>query len=170
MKGVTVKLVMPESFHGDDSGKGRKMKKTLKMMVQCIKQFLNCEQPRTKTETLVNPGTIVQDAKMIGNQMKIKNLKTNVSMKDNYLEHFLDQMHSSFTEVAGYIKKQDALDQFVSMLPENLFSPAWRVAGLDLYSDTLVKILHVILLSFARQDAVSNQIKKNSPEHDILIA
>ncbi|KAG6859022.1 hypothetical protein C0991_001478, partial [Blastosporella zonata] len=82
-------------------------------------------------------------------------------------------MHASYAKISGYAKKQDALDQFILTLPENLFSPVWRIPGLDPHSDTPVEILHIVLLGFVKyfwRDVVSNQVKKNSFEYNILIA
>ncbi|KAG6806750.1 hypothetical protein H0H92_010138, partial [Tricholoma furcatifolium] len=130
-------------------------------------------EPRRRAEMLENLHTIVHDAKTVGNQTKIKVFKTSIGVKDNFLEHFLELIKSSYAKITGYERKQDALDRCMAGLPEDLFSPVWRIAGLDPHSDTPVEILHVILLGFVKyfwRDAVTNQIKKNSPGADTLIA
>ncbi|KAG6835924.1 hypothetical protein H0H93_013289 [Arthromyces matolae] len=153
--------------------KGRKKaNETLHSMVERVKRFLKRGEPRTKRQTLNNLQTMARDAKIVGNQTKIKMFKTSIGIKDNFLEHFMGRMQSSYAKITGHAKKQDTLERFLTTLPEDLFSPVWRIAGLDPHSDTPVEILHVILLGFVKyfwRDVVQNQIKKNSPEQDTLI-
>ncbi|KAG6819617.1 hypothetical protein H0H93_010245 [Arthromyces matolae] len=155
------------------NGKTGKKKESLNAMFQRVTRFLTRAEPRTKKETTAHLGTILRDARIVGNQTKIKMYKTNTGVKDNFLEHFIDRMQSSYSKITGYLRKQQALDDFITNLPEDPFSPVWRIPGLDPHCDTPVEILHVILLGFVKyfwRDAVTNQVKKNTPQYGILIA
>ncbi|KAG6863719.1 hypothetical protein C0991_003716, partial [Blastosporella zonata] len=145
-------------------GKGKKRKESLNGMAERIKRFLTRGEPRMKADTIQVLQSMRADAQLIGNQTKIKICKTQTGIKDNFLDHFIARMNSSYAKVAGHVKKQDALDTFITSLPAELFSPIWQVAGLNPHSDTPVEILHVILLGFVKyfwRDVTQNQIKKN---------
>ena len=69
------------------------------------------------------------NAKIVGNQTRIKNEKTKTGIKDTYLDHFTSQMFSSYKKINGATAKQAALTNFLSTLPDNVYSPVWRIQG-----------------------------------------
>ena len=69
-------------------------------------------------------------ASSIGNQTKIKSKKISTGLKDTYLDYFLDGMAESYKKKHGSSSKQQALDEFVQGLPENVYSPVWHIKGM----------------------------------------
>lgn len=135
--------------------------------------------------------SLFESAKSVGNQSKIKAKKTETGVKDTYLDHFLDAMASSYANITGRDRKQEALAHFLTSLPSNVTSPVWKIlgicsppffpivhsttsfTGLNPHSDTPIEILHVILLGFVKylwRDVVQNQIKKKNTNLEVLIA
>jgi hypothetical protein len=127
----------------------------------------------------------------IGNQTRIKDLKTSTGIKDTYLDFFLDRMFTSYKKKRGITEKKKALDELVASLPECILSPVWRIngnvsyfiivldnhllcflfIGVDPHSDTPVEILHTILLGFVKyfwRDVVQNQLKNNMLKKELL--
>ena len=76
-------------------------------------------------------------------------LRTQYRIKDCYMEtfvqHALDKLAN--TSVAKD-QRQKTLTVLRAELLTNIFSPVWRLSGLDLHSDMHVEILHVVLLGF----------------------
>jgi hypothetical protein len=68
-------------------------------------------------------------AKTVGNMTHIKIRKTETGVKDNMLEHFLNKLSASYSKARGVTKKQEALDEFLECIPENPYSPVWRIRG-----------------------------------------
>ncbi|KIN97487.1 hypothetical protein M404DRAFT_160322, partial [Pisolithus tinctorius Marx 270] len=68
-------------------------------------------------------------ASTIGNQTKIKEKMTSTGLKDTYLEYFINGMAASCKRQQGSSSKQEALDVFIKGLPENVYSPVWRIKG-----------------------------------------
>lgn len=66
---------------------------------------------------------------LVGNQTKIKQKKTSSGLKDTYLDHFLDYMGRSYKKKCRNETKQQALDECISGLPKNVYSPVWRIKG-----------------------------------------
>lgn len=68
-------------------------------------------------------------ASTVGNQSKIKALKTSSGLKDTYLETFLGRIAGSYSKKRTKQSKQTALDEFMRTLPGNVLSPVWRIKG-----------------------------------------
>lgn len=66
----------------------------------------------------------------VGNQTKVKNLKTATGVKDTYLDHFIDLINDSYKSATGPKAKQTTLSQYTSTLPDNIYSPVWRIKGM----------------------------------------
>ena len=64
-------------------------------------------------------------AATIGNQTKVKAMKTASGLKDTYLDVFIDRMAKSYKNKRGVEQKQRALDEFKQTLPTNIISPVW---------------------------------------------
>jgi hypothetical protein len=69
-------------------------------------------------------------ATRVGQQTKIKTMKTNTGTKDTHLDFFLERMFSAYKTKRGAVEQQKALDEFVASLPEDILSPVWRIKGL----------------------------------------
>lgn len=69
-------------------------------------------------------------ASFVGNQTKIRNMKTSTGLKDRYLDYFLDGMAASYKKKHGNSSKKQALDEFIQELPDNVYSPVWRIKGM----------------------------------------
>ncbi|KAJ3920045.1 hypothetical protein F5877DRAFT_89667 [Lentinula edodes] len=88
-----------------------------------------------------------------------KKIVTQTGVKDTFLERFNQQI------------KQRLVNSFVAEnIPSepNVFSPVWRIKGLDPHQDTPVEILHVILLGFVKyywRDAIA---RLSDPQKEIL--
>jgi hypothetical protein len=67
----------------------------------------------------------------VGNQTKIKDLKTQEGVKDTYLDHFLDKIAGSYKKKQGVVAKRTALEAQYARLPPNVFSPVWRIKGVQ---------------------------------------
>ncbi|KAI6028155.1 hypothetical protein EDC04DRAFT_2605807 [Pisolithus marmoratus] len=136
-----------------------KAKETMADMVAHIKWFVNKEQSIDELKSMFTM------ASSIGNQTKIKNIKTSTGLKDRYLDYFLDEMASSYKKKHGNSSKQQALEEFVQKLPNNVYSPVWHI------KDTPVEVLHTVLLGFVKyfwRDAVNIRIGKNKIKKELL--
>ncbi|KAI5996522.1 hypothetical protein F5J12DRAFT_907093 [Pisolithus orientalis] len=112
-------------------------------------------------------------ASTIGNQTKIKEKMTSTGLKDTYLEYFINGMAASCKRQQGSSSKQEALDVFIKGLPENVYSPVWRIKGLNPHADTPVEVLHTVLLGFVKyfwRDVVNIRVGKNKIKHELLEA
>jgi hypothetical protein len=106
------------------------------------------------------------------NQTKVKMQKTETGIKDRYLDFFLDKMASSYRKNDPKHIQQEALNEHVSKLTHDVYSPVWRIHGLDPHSDTPIDILHVFLLGFVKyfwRDVIDNHLKGNKAKHEALI-
>jgi hypothetical protein len=113
-----------------------------------------------------------ESMKLVGNQTRVKTLKTETGVKDAFLEHFLGGMASSHSGLKAS-KKQAVLNQHILTLDGNVYSPVWRICGLDPHSDTPVKILHDLLLGCIKYfwcDVIQNHLKKDNNKRKTLIA
>jgi hypothetical protein len=137
---------------------------TGKTLLYLIKIYIQVGEAWEKLDMKQYLLSMFESTKTVRNQTRIRSLKTETGIKDNYLEFFLDCMSSSYVKIRNHIDKQEALSNFVQMLPSNVISPIWRIPGLDSHTDTPVKILYVILLGFVKyfwQDVTQNQLKNN---------
>ncbi|KAI6147878.1 hypothetical protein BKA82DRAFT_4329899 [Pisolithus tinctorius] len=144
-----------ESVSGRKKGKG---KETMSGMVSRIKQFL---------KSIIELKSMFTMASTIGNQTKIKEKMSSTGLKDTYLEYFINGMAASCKRQQGSSSKQEALDVFIKGLPENVYSPVWRI------KDTPVEVLHTILLGFVKyfwRDVVNIRVGKNKIKHELLEA
>jgi hypothetical protein len=91
---------------------------------------------RNKSETQANLSNMFESAKFVGNQTKIKSLKTETGVKDTFLDHFLDGMASSYSKIKTRTAKQVELDKHIVGLPDLsvVMSPVWRIQGQDEFS------------------------------------
>lgn len=65
----------------------------------------------------------------VGNQTKIKDLKTSTGTKDTYLEHFIEKLAGLYKNKKGAAAKKSALDAQSARMPTNVLSPVWRIKG-----------------------------------------
>ncbi|KAJ7498183.1 hypothetical protein B0H11DRAFT_2383263 [Mycena galericulata] len=112
-----------------------------------------------------------QMASTVGTKTKVQKMRTASGIKDTYQLVFLEKLFDSYKGKRGKEAKQAALDAQRRSLPENIYSPVWRIEGLDPHQDTPVEILHVILLGFVKylwRDLVQNQLKNNAEQKKLL--
>ncbi|KAF9254614.1 hypothetical protein L218DRAFT_885911, partial [Marasmius fiardii PR-910] len=70
-----------------------------------------------------------------------------------------------------YDKHDEAIRSCVSTFPEDISSPVWHLKELDPHCDTLVEILHVMVLGFIKylwRDAVEIQLKGKEVQLSVL--
>ncbi|KIJ60407.1 hypothetical protein HYDPIDRAFT_177473 [Hydnomerulius pinastri MD-312] len=147
---------------GDGSAQGRRMRKRAKESMSDMVERIKCF---VKLKSMFEMGSLV------GNQTKIKEKKTSSGLKDTYLDHFLDYMGMSYKKKRGNEAKQQALDECISGLPKNVYSPVWRIKGLNPHMDTPVEVLHTILLGFVKyfwRDAVNVRVGKDKLKRELL--
>lgn len=86
-------------------------------------------EPQKQEQSITELKSMFTMASSIGNQSKIKEKKTATGLKDTYLKYFLEEMAASYKKKHGGNSKQQALDEFIQGLPENVYSPVWRIKG-----------------------------------------
>ncbi|KAI6144100.1 hypothetical protein BKA82DRAFT_4331110 [Pisolithus tinctorius] len=159
-----------ESVSGRKKGKG---KETMSGMVSRIKRFLKIGEPHQREQSIIELKSMFTMAATIGNQTKIKEKMTSTGLKDTYLEYFINGMAASCKRQQGSSSKQEALDVFIKGLPENVYSPVWRIKGLNPHADTPVEVLHTVLLGFVKyfwRDVVNIRVGKNKIKCELLEA
>ncbi|KAH8103883.1 hypothetical protein BXZ70DRAFT_888343 [Cristinia sonorae] len=161
----------------DSNGSGRTKKKKLETMAEMktrITNFLNIGSLREKEDSMVKLRSLFTMAKATGNQQRIKSDKTKFGLKDTFLEHFLNRLVLAAKGKKTVATRQAALDACSATFPDNeskMFSPVWRIKGLDPHTDTPVEILHVVLLGFVKyfwRDVIQNQLKNNDAKKALL--
>ena len=85
---------------------------------------------RTKEETQATLKSLFDQSKSVGNQTKIKAIKTEKGVKDTYQQHFLDALHQSYKRLRGTASKTAALKEKLKDMRENPTSPVWRISGM----------------------------------------
>ncbi|KAI6028188.1 hypothetical protein EDC04DRAFT_2869143 [Pisolithus marmoratus] len=156
-----------------------KAKETMADMVAHIKWFVNVGEPHQKEQSIDELKSMFTMASSIGNQTKIKNIKTSTGLKDRYLDYFLDGMASSYKKKHGNSSKQQALEEFPCVAYQRYvkFSSCTKkkiklkLTGLNPHSDTPVEVLHTVLLGFVKyfwRDAVNIRIGKNKIKKELL--
>ncbi|KAI5998470.1 hypothetical protein EDC04DRAFT_2976335 [Pisolithus marmoratus] len=148
-----------------------KAKGTMADMVACIKWFVNVGEPCQKEQSIDELKSMFTMASSIGNQTKIKNIKTSTGLKDRYLEYFLDGMASSHKKKHGNSSKQQALEEYVKFSLCTKKKIKQKLTGLNPHSDTPVEVLHTVLLGFVKyfwRDAVNIRIGKNKIKKALL--
>lgn len=86
-------------------------------------------EPRQKDDSIAKLKSMFVAASSVGNQTKVKSMKTATGLKDTYLDSFMDRMSMSYKKIHGKDSKQKVLDEFKQTLPENVISPVWRIKG-----------------------------------------
>ncbi|KAJ3903783.1 hypothetical protein F5879DRAFT_803009 [Lentinula edodes] len=127
--------------------------------------------PENTTQTL---RSIFIASQKYNGKTQSKKIVTQTGVKDTFLERFNQQIVSFVAKIPGNTsasQKQRLVDNFVAEnIPSepNVFSPVWRIKGLDPHRDTPVEILHVILLGFVKyywRDAIA---RLSDPQKEIL--
>ncbi|KAJ3765415.1 hypothetical protein FB446DRAFT_795072 [Lentinula raphanica] len=147
-------------------GKRKRRVETMAELVARAKRFLEESTLRTRSETIAQLDSIFTKTSTIYGKTEAKKLITASGTKDTYLEHFRDKVLTFITKLPrGLLRteKQAEVDHHIKeVIPENIFSPVWRIKGkisnFDPHRDTPVEILHVVLLGFVKyywRDAIS---------------
>ncbi|KAK0435422.1 hypothetical protein EV421DRAFT_1987087 [Armillaria borealis] len=105
---------------------------------------------RERQETMHALNSMFDMAKTLGNEGHIKKRRTMTGLKDTYQLFFLDRIFTSYKKFKSKPRKEEVLKSTIRSFPENLTSPVWCIRGLDPHQDTLVEILHVVLLGFLK--------------------
>ncbi|KAJ4477736.1 hypothetical protein C8J55DRAFT_430734, partial [Lentinula edodes] len=161
---------------GEEGGKkhGRR-KETIQELVTRAKRFVGISETRHPKKTIETLRNIFITSQKYNGKTQAKKIVTQTGVKDTFLESF-NQHIVAFTSKlptnSSADQKQKLVDNFVAEnIPSepNIFSPIWRIKGLDPHRDTPVEILHVILLGFVKyywRDAIS---RLSSPQKEVLI-
>ncbi|KAH7873932.1 uncharacterized protein C8R40DRAFT_1048559, partial [Lentinula edodes] len=163
---------------GDEGTKKRgRRKETMQELIARAKRFVGTFQmnetrsPENTTQTL---RSIFIASQKYNGKTQSKKIVTQTGVKDTFLERFNQQIVSFVAKIPGNTsasQKQRLVDNFVAEnIPSepNVFSPVWRIKGLDPHRDTPVEILHVILLGFVKyywRDAIA---RLSDPQKEIL--
>ncbi|KAJ7596205.1 hypothetical protein C8J56DRAFT_1022550 [Mycena floridula] len=171
--GSAESVTSQSSKPGTTKPKKNKVPESLENMLRRIKDFIKPGESRTKIETQSSLNTQFIGAQTPHFTSRLKKLRTETGVKDTYFDHFLNGVESTVKKVRGTAAKTTAHATALQNLPSQIYSPVWRIKGLDPHSDTPVEILHVILLGFIKylwRDVVQNQIKKTEKEkRDLLV-
>ncbi|PBK90657.1 hypothetical protein ARMGADRAFT_866159, partial [Armillaria gallica] len=171
---------LDDGADGDSSGasdtsqrprRRQKLVETYDQIKMCITAFIKVGRLRSQKETMEMLDSMLDLVKDLGNEGKVKKMRTNNGIKDTYQLVFLDRLFKSYKKFRLKDKKLQALRSCIANLPDQVTSPVWRIRGLDPHQDTLVEILHVILLGFLKYmwcDVVQNQLKGNKIKLELL--
>lgn len=135
---------------------------------------------RTKEQSVRHLHGMFHDASAFGGKTRYGAAKTATGLKDMFLEHFTERIFNFAGDLRGTkaVKDQAVALMVSANIPDNPFSPVWRIkgwclsrffqfsiacshleiAGLDPHQDTPVEVLHTVLLGFVKylwRDAVS---------------
>ncbi|KAJ3846590.1 hypothetical protein EV368DRAFT_88779 [Lentinula lateritia] len=138
---------------GDEGTKkcGR-CKETMQELIARAKRFVGMNETRSPENTTQTLRSIFIASQKYNGKTQSKKIVTQTGVKDTFLERFNQQIVSFVAKIPGNTsasQKQRLVDNFVAEnIPSepNVFSPVWRIKGLDPHRDTPVEILHVILL------------------------
>ncbi|KIJ46219.1 hypothetical protein M422DRAFT_250259 [Sphaerobolus stellatus SS14] len=146
---------------------GKKKKAESKeQMIKRVTRFMEKSRARTAVESQTHLQTIFKKGAEVYGKTKSENTATKTGMKDTYMLHFLEKIWAASKPARGSSSKVNAIATVLKTLPHNIFSPVWRMKGLDPNSDTPVEILHVILLGFVKylwRDAIKRLSKDQKP-------
>ncbi|KAJ3757100.1 hypothetical protein EV360DRAFT_46748 [Lentinula raphanica] len=158
----TGSLQSDASSNGSIGGKRRRRQETLSELCERAKRFLTRHDIRHKTETTSKLKSIFTTSTTINGKTEAAKMATQSGLKDTFLEHFRQKVFTYITNLpAGTtrMQKQEMVNEYVAKdLPDKIYSPVWRIKGIDPHRDTPVEILHVILLGFVKyywRDALS---------------
>ncbi|KIK49825.1 hypothetical protein GYMLUDRAFT_253531 [Collybiopsis luxurians FD-317 M1] len=152
--------------------KAKKFMELFSQMLDRVSAFVKAGNPRNKAESMNQLRSYFEDAKKLHTKTKVKENHTSSGIKDTFQEYFLHRLFNSYAKKRTTESKQAALDDEIRRLPENIYSPVWRIKGLDPHQDTPVEILHVILLGFLKymwRDMIQNQLKLHQDFKDLLM-
>ncbi|KAJ3916301.1 hypothetical protein F5877DRAFT_91854 [Lentinula edodes] len=160
---------------GDEGTKKRgRRKETMQELIARAKWFVGMNETRSPENTTQTLRSIFIASQKYNGKTQSKKIVTQTGVKDTFLERFNQQIVSFVAKIPGNTsasQKQRLVDNFVAEnIPSepNVFSPVWRIKGLDPHRDTPVEILHVILLGFVKyywRDAIA---RLSDPQKEIL--
>ncbi|KAJ3912042.1 hypothetical protein F5877DRAFT_85250 [Lentinula edodes] len=160
---------------GDEGSKKRgRRKETMQELIARAKRFVGMNETRSPEKTIQTLRSIFTSSQKYNGKTQSKKIVTQTGVKDTFLESFSQQIVSFVAKIPGNTsapQKQRLVDNFVAEnIPSdpNVFSPVWRIKGLDPHRDTPVEILHVILLGFVKyywQDVIAHL---SDPQKEIL--
>ncbi|KZS88916.1 hypothetical protein SISNIDRAFT_417595, partial [Sistotremastrum niveocremeum HHB9708] len=92
-----------------------------------------------------------QDAKTQTSLSEQAKRRTESGLKDEHLMYFIDIVNKLWRG-GTYQEGEKAINEYISSLGANFdpYSPIWSLPGVDPHSDTLIEILHVILLGILK--------------------
>ncbi|KDQ25284.1 hypothetical protein PLEOSDRAFT_1027446, partial [Pleurotus ostreatus PC15] len=133
---------------------------TFQELVDRATRFLGTSLLRTKEQSVRHLHGMFHDASAFGGKTRYGAAKTATGLKDMFLEHFTERIFNFAGDLRGTkaVKDQAVALMVSANIPDNPFSPVWRIKGLDPHQDTPVEVLHTVLLGFVKylwRDAVS---------------
>ncbi|KAJ4488656.1 hypothetical protein C8R41DRAFT_896160 [Lentinula lateritia] len=152
---------------GEDGGKRhRRRKETIQELVTRAKRFVGISEARHPEKTLETLRSIFITSQKYNGKTQAKKIVTQTGVKDTFLDGFNQQIAAFVSKLptnTSADQKQRLVDEFVAgNMPSepNVFSPIWRIRGLDPHRDTPVEILHVILLGLYAISRLSDPQKE----------
>ncbi|KAJ3966306.1 hypothetical protein EV361DRAFT_809262 [Lentinula raphanica] len=142
------------SSDGSVGSKRRRRQETLSELCERAQRFLKKHDLRHKKESVDQLKSIFTTSTKISGKTEAAKMVTQSGTKDTFLEHFRQKVFSFISKLPPGTtrqEKQQKVDDYVlKELPQNIYSPVWRIKGLDPHRDTPVEILHVVLLGFVK--------------------
>ncbi|KAF9257230.1 hypothetical protein L218DRAFT_800681, partial [Marasmius fiardii PR-910] len=161
-------MTAPEG--GASISKGKKAIESLDQVRRRLADFIKIGEPRNK---LASQRTITYLFNSVVHGVSASNFDkelTATGLKDGFLSHYVGRIFKAAKKLC-YDKCDEAIQSCISTFPEDISSPVWHLKGLDPHCDTLVEILHVVLLGFIKylwRDAVQIQLKGKEAQLSVL--
>ncbi|KAI6107639.1 hypothetical protein EDD16DRAFT_1694913 [Pisolithus croceorrhizus] len=148
---------------------------TMQDLVDQARCFLGANTPCTFQDTINRLHSMFHKVTSGKGKTWYMKMKMNSGIKDTYMDVFIEHILKHVKGICGGMDRYtDAVSEITQGHPiEQFMSPVWRIKGLDPHQDTLVKVLHVILLGFMKYfwcDAISRLTDTQKAELQVWLA
>ncbi|KAI6104848.1 hypothetical protein EDD16DRAFT_1694562 [Pisolithus croceorrhizus] len=154
---------------------GGRRSETMQDLVDRARHFLGANTPHTCQDTINRLHSMFHKVASGKGKTWYTKMKTDSGIKDTYMDVFVERILKHVKGIhAGMDRYTDAVSEITWGHPiEQFMSPVWRIKGLDPHQDTLVEVLHVILLGFVKyfwHDAISRLTDAQKAELQVQLA